>query len=113
MNTADKFQFGNENDILFCLEMANNHQGSVEHGMNIISEFAEVVRQTQARAMLKLRFRELQSFLHPADRLSSNGNGQVTLSGHTKRFKETALTKEQFAELIVYARKLGVTIYAT
>ena len=65
MTTQVRFRFGGQNEILFCLEMANNHQGSVEHGMNIIAEFAAVARRTQARTMLKLQFRELQSFLTP------------------------------------------------
>jgi N-acetylneuraminate synthase len=107
------FRFGSPNDILFCLEMANNHQGSVEHGLCIISAFAETARRTQARVMLKLQFRELQSFLHPADWVLSNGNSAVGLSGHTKRFKETALKKDQFLELIRFARAEGMPIYAT
>ena len=81
--------------------------------MNIIAEFAAVARRTQARIMLKLQFRELQSFLHPADRSAANGNGQAGLSGHTKRFKETALTKEQFGQLIACAREHDLPIYAT
>jgi sialic acid synthase SpsE/mannose-6-phosphate isomerase-like protein (cupin superfamily) len=113
MIRQEHFRFGNESEILFCLEMANNHQGSVEHGIHIISEFAEVARRAQVRAMIKLQFRELQSFLHPADRVSSNGSGHQTLSGHTKRFKETVLAKEEFGELISSARTQGVPIYAT
>jgi N-acetylneuraminate synthase len=113
MIAQERFRFGNENDILFCLEMANNHQGSVEHGINIIAKFVEVARRTQARAMLKLQFRELQSFLHPADRVPMNGNGQPTLSSHTKRFRETALRKDQFAQLISCARRYDLPIYAT
>ena len=68
MITQNSFSFVRPNEMLFCLEMANNHQGSVEHGINIIAEFAAVARRTQARVMVKLQFRELQSFLHPADR---------------------------------------------
>jgi sialic acid synthase SpsE/D-lyxose ketol-isomerase len=55
----------------------------------------------------------LQSFLHPADRSPANGNGQAGLSGHTKRFKETALTREQFGQLIACAREHDLPIYAT
>ena len=105
--------FIRSDEILFCLEMANNHQGSVEHGKNIIREFAAVVRRTRAHAMLKLQFRELQSFLHPADHTPASGNGQPGLSAHTKRFRETALSKNQFAELISCARDNGLPIYAT
>ena len=40
---------------LFVLEMANNHLGSVERGLKIISEFAQVVRFNNVRATIKLQ----------------------------------------------------------
>ena len=32
---------------LFVLDLANNHQGSVEHGLGVIRRHAEVVRKTR------------------------------------------------------------------
>jgi N-acetylneuraminate synthase len=105
-------QFGDETGLLFCLEMANNHQGSVEHGINILTRLADVARRTRSRVMVKLQFRALDSFLHPADRNPAGDNAE-TLSHHAKRFKETALTKDQFGQLIACARSKNLSIYAT
>lgn len=112
MTSDTCFHFGQQTDLLFCLEMANNHQGSLEHGINIIKQMAAVTRRTEARAMVKLQFRALESFLHMADRASFTESGE-TLSRHSKRFRETALTKKQFGELVECARTHELPIYAT
>ena len=46
-------------DELFTLELANNHRGSVERGLRIISDFATVVRFNNVRAAIKLQFRDV------------------------------------------------------
>lgn len=95
---------------LFCLELANNHQGSVDHGMRTIDAFADVARCTRAEVMLKLQLRQLDSFLHPADR---RGFPDGPLSTHTRRFLDTVLTAEEFARLVQHARSAGLRPYAT
>lgn len=106
--TNRAFDFGD--DLLFCFEMANNHQGSVEHGAGLISALADVAKRTTARAMVKLQFRDFATFLHPADREPTSGE---PLSRHTKRFKEKALSRRQFSELVRHARSCDLTPYAT
>jgi len=113
MTTHTPFRFGSQTDLLFCLEMANNHQGSVEHGARIISEMAAAVHRTNARAMVKLQFRAFESFLHPADRMPVTCRREENLSAHTKRFKETALAREQFAQLVSCAHDHNLPVYAT
>jgi sialic acid synthase SpsE len=49
---------------LFVLEMTNNHLGSVERGVNIIKEFARVVRYNNVKAAIKLQFRDVDTFIH-------------------------------------------------
>ena len=49
---------------LFVLELANNHWGSLERGLRIIREFAQVVRFNDVRASIKLQFRDVDSFIH-------------------------------------------------
>ena len=49
---------------LFVLELANNHWGKVERGLEIIEEFAQVVRFNNIRAAIKLQFRDVDSFIH-------------------------------------------------
>lgn len=84
-----KFDF---ND-LFIFEMANNHQGSVEHGLRIIREVADIARSFGIRAAVKLQFRDLDSFIHPNFR-------DTTDNKHIPRFLSTRLTKEQFKVLV-------------
>ncbi len=49
---------------LFVLELANNHLGSVERGLKIIAEFAQIVRFNNVRATIKLQFRDVNTFIH-------------------------------------------------
>ena len=49
---------------LFVLELANNHWGSLERGLKIIRDFAQVVRFNHVRASIKLQFRDVDSFIH-------------------------------------------------
>jgi len=58
---SDKFNFKG----LFIYDMANNHQGSVEHGLKIINEIAKVSREEGVRGALKFQFRHLDTFIHP------------------------------------------------
>ena len=50
---------------LFIFEMANSHQGSVEHGMDIIHEMGKIARKHNIKAAVKLQFRNLDTFIHP------------------------------------------------
>ena len=43
---------------LFVLDLANNHQGSLEHGLETIRRHAEVLKKHNVRAAIKFQFRE-------------------------------------------------------
>lgn len=49
---------------LFVLEMTNNHLGSLERGLKIISEFSKVVKFNNIKAAIKLQFRDVDNFIH-------------------------------------------------
>ena len=49
---------------LFVLEMTNNHLGSLERGLKIVSEFAKVVKFNNVKAAIKLQFRDVDNFIH-------------------------------------------------
>jgi sialic acid synthase SpsE len=83
---------------LFVLEMASNHQGSVERGLEIISKFSKVVRFNNVKAAIKLQFRDLDNFVHK-DFLDREDIRYV------KRVSDTRLTKEEFATLVDAIRK--------
>lgn len=91
---------------LYVLDMANNHQGQLEHGLRIIREVAEVTRAAGVRAALKFQFRELDSFIHPSHRSGSANK-------HIPRFLSTRLSSEQFARLTEEVRRQGLITMAT
>jgi sialic acid synthase SpsE/quercetin dioxygenase-like cupin family protein len=77
---------------LFIFEMANNHMGSVEHGMTMIRAFAKAARPFKFQFAFKFQFRNLETFIHP------DYKTRMDLK-NVKRFSETKLTKEQFQKL--------------
>ena len=56
-----KFDFNN----LFVLDLANNHQGNLNHGLKIIRECSKMVHKHKIRAAIKFQFRQYDSFIHP------------------------------------------------
>lgn len=91
---------------LHIFEMANNHQGSVEHGLKIIDAVARIARNHGIRAAVKLQFRELDSFIHP----DYKGREDVK---HIPRFESTRLNQEQFRQLVDATREAGLVAVST
>lgn len=91
---------------LYIFEMANNHQGSVEHGVAIIKAMGRVARQKGVRGAVKLQYRDLESFIHPDFRDREDVK-------HIPRFLSTRLSKEQFYELIQAVREEGMVTIVT
>jgi sialic acid synthase SpsE len=89
--------------MLYIFEMANNHQGSVEHAKNIIDEFSSLAKEKKITAAIKFQFRQLETFIHKDYRESD--------LKFVKRFNSTRLSEEQFAEIINYARHSGLKDY--
>ena len=46
------------------LEIANNHWGSLDRGMKLITEYSRLVRFNNVRGAIKLQFRDVDSFIH-------------------------------------------------
>lgn len=91
---------------LFIFEMANNHQGSVEHGARIIAAMGSLARKHGIRAAVKFQFRELGTFVHP-------GHRQGSANKHVARFLSTELSEEQFARLARVAKGEGLLVMTT
>lgn len=91
---------------LFTFEMANNHQGSVAHGKKIIKEMATIAKEFDLKAAVKLQLRELDSFIHPDYRDKKDIK-------HIPRFLSTALTREQFKDLVEAGRGAELLTMAT
>src|SRR5688500_15350884 len=93
-------------DDLFVFDLANNHQGKVEHGRRIIRESAEVAQRCGAKGALKFQFRQLDTFIHPEEQSESTNK-------HIPRFLSTALTKEEFRLLTEEVRRNGLITICT
>ncbi|MEO8090308.1 MAG: N-acetylneuraminate synthase family protein, partial [Gemmatimonadales bacterium] len=91
---------------LFVLDLANNHQGQVEHGLRIIREVAEVVRSRGVRAALKFQFRDLDTFIHPGHRSGSRNK-------HIPRFLSTRLSRADFTTMTAEVRRQQMVTMAT
>lgn len=91
---------------LFVLDMANNHQGSINHGLRIIREAARVANANKIRAGLKFQFRQLDTFIHPSHRDNSTNK-------HVPRFLSTRLSAEDYAVMAEEVRRHGMVTIAT
>jgi sialic acid synthase SpsE len=91
---------------LFVLEMANNHLGSLQRGLRIVAEFAQVARFNNIRATIKLQFRDVASFIHKdfVDRTDLR---------YVKKTLDTRLSDEDYATLVKAIRQAGFTATAT
>ncbi|MEQ8172847.1 MAG: spore coat protein, partial [Candidatus Eremiobacterota bacterium] len=74
---------------LFIFEMANNHQGILEHGLKIIREIKEVSKNFDFNFAFKLQYRHLDTFIHP----DFKDNNEFK---YIKRFSQTRLKEEEF-----------------
>lgn len=95
-----------EFDNLFIFEMANNHQGSVQHGLDIIHALGEVSRKYQINAAVKLQYRDLDTMIHP-DYITR------TDVKHIPRFLSTRLDKDEFYTLVKAIRDEGLVTMCT
>lgn len=91
---------------LFVLDLANNHQGSVEHGLDIIRSVADVVQKYAVRAAVKFQFRQLDTFIHPEHQRGSDLK-------YVQRFQSTRLEREQFEVLLEAVRSHGMLAMCT
>ena len=92
---------------LFIFEMANNHMGSLDHGLKLIREFAKVKEgYGEFEFAIKFQFRDMDTFIHPdyRDRMDLK---------YVKRFTETRLTSEEFLAMKHEAEKLGFLTVCT
>src|ERR1700761_9863610 len=77
---------------LFVLEMANNHYGKLERGLQIIREYSRIVRFNNVRAAIKVQLRDVDSFIHKDFR-------NRTDIRYIKKTLDTQLSRDQYREL--------------
>lgn len=99
----------NHRDIfedLFVLEVANNHLGSVDRGLEIIRQHSRIVRFNNVRAAIKLQFRDVDNFIHQDFRDRSDVR-------YIKKTLDTKMSKEDYATLIAAVKKASCIPMAT
>jgi N-acetylneuraminate synthase len=91
---------------LFIYDLANNHQGDVEHASKIIREIGKANSDAGVRGAFKFQFRQLDTFIHPEyqDRLDIK---------FIKRFSETRMEMDEFANLAKLIRDQGMYAMCT
>jgi sialic acid synthase SpsE len=88
--------FGN----LFVLELANNHWGKLERGLKIIRDHGAIARFNNVKAAIKLQFRDVDEFIHPAFK------GNTSLR-YVKKTEDTKLSRADFACMIDEIKNIG------
>lgn len=83
---------------LFIFDLANNHQGDLEHGLNVIKAIGKICREKQIRGAFKFQFRQLDTFIHP----DYKGKNDVP---HIPRFMSTALSISDYKTLTEEVKK--------
>ena len=80
------------------LDIANNHFGEVNHGIDIINEFSKLNYPEDFTIFFKLQYRNLETFIHPLSPKDSH---------YIKRFNSTKLAKEELLEIAKYIKNLN------
>lgn len=91
---------------LVIFEMANSHQGSVEHGKKIIEEMGKIARKHNIKAAVKLQYRNLETFIHP------DFKGRTDVK-HIPRFESTRLLYDEFCVLVEAIKENGMIAMST
>jgi N-acetylneuraminate synthase len=91
---------------LFVFDLANNHQGSLPHGLRIVEACGQVAAAHGVRAALKVQLRQLESFVHPAHQSGSDNR-------HIPRFLSTALGTDDYRAIARATRDAGMIAMAT
>lgn len=93
------------NDLV-VFDLANNHQGSVEHGLNVIRGVGETAKRHGVRGALKFQFRQLDTFVHPAHKKESDVK-------HINRFLSTRLEPSDYQILFDEVKRQGLLTMCT
>ena len=93
-------------DNLFIFELANNHQGDVQHGLDIIDKMGEIKNKYNLKAAVKFQFRDFSTFIHPRA-IENTNNDKI------KRFLDTKLSLGDFELMIKRVRKYNMMTMCT
>ncbi len=98
----EKEDFSKRSKSLIVFDMANNHNGDVNHGLRIIREMYEVCKEFKEDFIFgfKFQYRDLDTFIHP------DYKNRMDIK-YVKRFSETKLNDDEFKLMKAELDKLG------
>lgn len=85
---------------LFIFDIANNHQGDVKHGLNIIRQIHDACEGFDYQFGFKFQYRDLDTFIHP------DYQGRTDIK-YIKRFSETRINEDDFLKMKEEVERLG------
>lgn len=86
--------------LMFVFDLANNHMGSVDHGLRVIREIRKATEGFDFDFAFKFQYRQLDTFIHP------DFQGREDIK-YVKRFSETRLSADELAAMKAEVDKLG------
>ncbi len=101
---------------LFVLEMANNHWGSLDRGLEIVEQFSQVVKDNQVKAAIKIQLRDVDSFIHPEHLKLGHDQRVADLTGKPRYIQKTyrtQLRRDEVRELVRVIDESGCIPLAT
>ena len=92
---------------LIILEMANNHMGNVNHGIDIIRDFSILVKKYECFDFaFKFQYRNLDTFIH------QDYKSRTDLH-YVKRFNDTRISENDFTKMRQACREFGFKTMCT
>ena len=91
---------------LFVLDIANNHQGDLDHATAIIKNIGKIAKENGVRGVFKFQFRQLDTFIHSSHKLNSSNK-------HIPRFLSTKLEIGHFKKLLDIVHHEGMLSMCT
>ena len=83
---------------LFVLDIANNHFGDENHGIDIIKQYSNIIKKYNLNITFKFQFRNLDTYLH--------NDLKNDMSNHyVKRFATTKLKLNSYKKMVNLAKK--------
>ena len=90
---------------LFILDMANNHQGNLNHAKKIINEFSKIIKKENVNGVIKLQFRNLDTYIH---KKFINSDDK-----YVKRFSSTKLENLEYRSLVKLMKSKNLKTMST
>ncbi len=102
MHYSTKYNF----DDLFVFDLANNHQGNLEHALKIVNAIGAITKKKKIKGVMKFQFRDLDTLIHPNFK-KNHDNNQI------KRFTSTRLKSSEFESLYDCCKSNGLITMCT